>query len=324
MVQYKKRSMKNILRIIIPLVVVVFIFIYYREGWLPVNTNNKASVIFVIDRGTPLQNIIKDLYKQNLIRSEISFYLLTKQKGIDSTLQAGVFRLSQSMSAQEIATALTKGSLDILVTFIEGLRKEEVAQILAEKVAIPSVEFIESAQEGYLFPDTYFISKGATTEMVLLKFKENFDRKYTEEMRQTAIKKNLTDLQVITLASLVEREAKAYPDRVQVASIMLRRLSIGMKLDIDATVQYAVGYQSNTHTWWKKNLTLSDLKINSPYNTYTHAGLPPGPIGNPGLSAIQAVLEATPNTPYLYYISNTKGTQMHYAGTLEEHNENKR
>ena len=160
--------------------------------------------------------------------------------------------------------------------------------------------------------------------MVLLKFKENFDRKYTEEMRQTAIKKNLTDLQVITLASLVEREAKAYPDRVQVASIMLRRLSIGMKLDIDATVQYAVGYQSNTHTWWKKNLTLFDLKINSPYNTRTHAGLPPGPIGNPGLSAIQAVLEATPNTPYLYYISNTKGTQMHYAGTLEEHNENKR
>ena len=316
--------MKNILRIIIPLVVVVFIFIYYREGLLPVNTNNKASVIFVIDRGTPLQNIIKDLYKQNLIRSEISFYLLTKQKGIDSNLQAGVFRLSQSMSAQEIATALTKGSLDILVTFIEGLRKEEVAQILAEKVAIPSVEFIESAQEGYLFPDTYFISKGATTEMVLLKFKENFDRKYTEEMRQTAIKKNLTDLQVITLASLVEREAKAYPDRVQVASIMLRRLSIGMKLDIDATVQYAVGYQSNTHTWWKKNLTLFDLKINSPYNTRTHAGLPPGPIGNPGLSAIQAVLEATPNTPYLYYISNTKGTQMHYAGTLEEHNENKR
>ena len=298
MVQYKKRSMKNILRIIIPLVVVVFIFIYYREGLLPVNTNNKASVIFVIDRGTPLQNIIKDLYKQNLIRSEISFYLLTKQKGIDSNLQAGVFRLSQSMSAQEIATALTKGSLDILVTFIEGLRKEEVAQILAEK--------------------------GATTEMVLLKFKENFDRKYTEEMRQTAIKKNLTDLQVITLASLVEREAKAYPDRVQVASIMLRRLSIGMKLDIDATVQYAVGYQSNTHTWWKKNLTLFDLKINSPYNTRTHAGLPPGPIGNPGLSAIQAVLEATPNTPYLYYISNTKGTQMHYAGTLEEHNENKR
>ena len=316
--------MKNILRIIIPLVVVVFIFIYYREGLLPVNTNNKASVIFVIDRGTPLQNIIKDLYKQNLIRSEISFYLLTKQKGIDSNLQAGVFRLSQSMSAQEIATALTKGSLDILVTFIEGLRKEEVAQILAEKVAIPSVEFIESAQEGYLFPDTYFISKGATTEMVLLKFKENFDRKYTEEMRQTAIKKNLTDLQVITLASLVEREAKAYPDRVQVASLMLRRLSIGMKLDIDATVQYAVGYQSNTHTWWKKNLTLFDLKINSPYNTRTHAGLPPGPIGNPGLSAIQAVLEATPNTPYLYYISNTKGTQMHYAGTLEEHNENKR
>lgn len=312
--------MKNILRIIIPLVVLAFVLIYYREGLLPVNTNNNTPVIFVIDRGTALQTIIKNLYKQNLIRSEIVFYLLTKQKGIDDNLQAGDFRLRQSMSASEIASALTKGSLDIWVTFVEGLRKEEVAQILAEKVAIPSVEFIDQSQEGFLFPDTYLIPKDATVETVLSIFKINFDRKYTDEMKQIAINKKLTDLQVITLASLVEREAKAYPDRVQVASIMLKRLSLGMKLDIDATVQYALGYQSNTHSWWKKNLTLNDLKINSPYNTYTHAGLPPGPIGNPGISAIQAVLEASPNTPYLFYISNTKG--MYFARSYEEHNEN--
>ncbi len=141
-------------------------------------------------------------------------------------------------------------------------------------------------------------------------------------MKNQAKIKGLTDLQVITIASLVEREAKQYPDRIKVASIILKRLSLGMKLDIDATVQYALGYQNNTHTWWKKNLTRADLNIDSPYNTYTHAGLPPGPIGNPGLSAIKSVLEADKNTPYIFYISNLKGTQMHYAATLEEHNQN--
>src|SRR3989344_601151 len=226
------------------------------------------------------------------------------------------------MSASQVAVALTKGSLDVWVTFIEGLRKEEIAQILAEKLSIPTVEFITAAQEGFLFPDTYLIPKDATVETVVLIFKNNFDRKYTNQMKDLAKQKELTDSQVVTLASLVEREAKSYPDRVRVASIMLRRLAMGMKLDIDATVQYALGYQNATHTWWKKNLTRVDLTVDSPYNTYTRAGLPPGPIGNPGLSAINAVLEASSSTPYLFYISNRDGTEMHYASTIKEHNQN--
>ena len=131
--------MKNILRVVIPIVLVFFAFIYFREGLLPVNALNKTSKIFVIERGTPVQTIVKNLYKENLIRNEISFYILIKLKGIGNSLQAGDFRLNQSMSASQVAVALTKGSLDVWVTFIEGLRKEEIAQILAEKLSIPTV-----------------------------------------------------------------------------------------------------------------------------------------------------------------------------------------
>ncbi len=314
--------MKNILRIAIPLIAIVFGLIYYREGLLPVNPSNKTPQIFIIERGTPVQTIIKNLYNENFIRNEIIFYMLIKQKGIDKNLQAGDFRLNRSMSAEEVATTLTKGSLDIWVTILEGLRKEEVAQILAEKLSIPTVEFINSAKEGYLFPDTYLIPRGANTQTVLSIFQNNFDRKYTSEMQRVAKSKGLTDHQVITLASLVEREEKQHTDRVKVASIMLKRIKSDWPLQIDATVQYAIGYQTSAHTWWKRNLTRTDLKVDSPYNTYLNVGIPPGPIGNPSLSSINAVLEATANTPYWYYISNTKGTSMHFATTLEEHNEN--
>jgi len=127
---------------------------------------------------------------------------------------------------------------------------------------------------------------------------------------------------VLTLASLVEREANTEGSMRQVASILVKRWKNGWPLQVDATVQYILGYQEGEKTWWKASLSNQDLAIDSLYNTYKRPGLPPGPICSPGLTAIQAVIGADENTPYWYYISNKDGSQMYYARTLEEHNTN--
>jgi UPF0755 protein len=224
------------------------------------------------------------------------------------------------MNTYEIARALTKGTLDVWITIIEGLRKEEIAQIFSRELAIPESEFIKFAKEGYLFPDTYLIPKEASTDAIISILTKNFNNKYSLELKNQSEQKGLTDNEAITVASIVEREAKFNEDRPLVAGVVLNRLRNGMKLDIDATVQYALGYQSNLKSWWKKDLTREDLEIDSPYNTYKNPGLPPTAICSPGLAAIRSVIDA-PETDYLFYISDKKG-KMHFAKTLEEHNEN--
>ena len=201
------------------------------------------------------------------------------------------------------------------------MRKEEIAQQVSQSLNIPEIEFLKYVREGYLFPDTYLIPKSATAVVVIKIFEDNFNRRFSDELREKARNKGFTVEQVLTLASLVEREARFAEDRPKVASVLLNRLENEMKLDIDATVQYALGYQSEEKSWWKKQLSLEDLAIDSPYNTYKNAGLPPEPIANPGLASIQAVVDADPNTPYLYYISDKSG-HLHFARNLEEHNEN--
>ena len=314
--------MKKIyLLIIFFLIIIIGLFLYYKEGTLPVNKNDKTTKIFVITRGESLSSIAKRLTNEGLIRNKIVFYIVTKKMGLDKKIQAGDFRLSPSMNVYQITKTLTHGTLDIWVTFIEGMRKEEYAQIISKNFNIPETEFIKSAKEGYLFPDTYLIPKEATVGAIIQLLENNFHKKFNEDLKQKARQlKNLTPDQTIIIASLVEREAKFDQDRYLVASVILNRLKVGMKLDIDATIQYALGYQTNEKTWWKKNLTKEDLEIDSPYNTYKNPGLPPTPIANPGLSSIKAVIYA-PKTDYFYYISDKKG-KIHPAKTLEEHNEN--
>ncbi len=300
----------------------IFSYLYYREGTLPVNKTNPQTKIFVIEKGEPLENIARKLVSENLIRNKIVFYLVVKRMGLDKKIQAGDFRLSTTMNVYQIAENLTHGTLDIWVTLIEGLRKEEIAQIIGQSLDIPETEFLKYAKEGYLFPDTYLIPREATAESVVQILKNNYNNKFTIELQQKAKTKGLSPAETVILASLVEREAQLNQDRPLVASVILNRLKLKMKLDIDATVQYALGYQSGEKTWWKKILTLDDLELDSPYNTYRNQGLPPTPICNPGLAAIQAVVNA-PETDYFYYLSDKNGT-MHYAKTLEEHNENVR
>ncbi|KXK08629.1 MAG: putative aminodeoxychorismate lyase [Microgenomates bacterium OLB22] len=307
--------------ILVLLVLVISSFMYLKEGSLPANPADTMSRPFIIRKGAALNTIIRDLSAQGLIRDRIVFYLLVRKMGIQNRIQAGEFRLSPAMSAEEVAVNLTKGSLDVWVTLIEGTRKEEMAQVLSRELGIPEVEFVKKAREGYLFPDTYLIPRDATIDQIIAILQANFDRKFSLELQKKAQAKGLTKDEVVILASLVEREARTQKNRQIVASILRRRLEIGMALQIDATVQYAVGYDAASASWWKPNLTRQDLAISSPYNTYRYPGMPPGPIASPSLSSIQAVIDAS-STPYLYYISDRTGKTMHYAATLEEHNEN--
>jgi UPF0755 protein len=314
--------MKKI-KILSLLIVLVLLGVYfmYTEGSLPVDKNNAGSTIFVINKGEgDLTSVTKRLAAEGLIRNKTVFFAIAFQKGIEKKIQAGEFTLSKHMSAQEIIETITHAATDEWVTIIEGLRKEEVAQKLAEQFSISEIDFIEQAKEGQLFPDTYRIPKTATAEAIIQIMEANFQKKIAEARAEKPFEKR-SDRDVLILASLVEREAKFADDRRLVASIILKRAQHDWPLQIDATIQYGLGYQRKEKTWWKRDLTLDDLKVDNTYNTYVRKGLPPAPICNPGLDSIKAALAADPNTPYWYYVNDKKG-RIRVAKTLEEHNEN--
>ncbi|MFA9289022.1 MAG: endolytic transglycosylase MltG [Weeksellaceae bacterium] len=312
---------KLIILVVILAIIGISSFTVFKEGTLAVDKSDTSAKMFMVKPGEPLDTIINNLASENLIRNRIAFYLVVKQLGIETKIQAGDFRLSPSMDAYTLADNLTRGTLDVWVTIPEGLRKEEIAEIVAKEFDIPETEFNELATEGYLFPDTYLVPKNPTAQQIIDIMGNTFTQRYTPDLQAKARDLGLTDLEVLTLASLVEREAKFDEDRAKIASVMLNRIEEGMPLQIDATVQYALGYQPQEKRWWKSSLTFDDLEIDSPYNTYQNPGLPPGPIGNPGMESIEAVLDADPNTPYLFYVAEPSG-ETHYAETFSEHQKN--
>ena len=293
--------------------------LWWKNGNQAQYPTDKSSQIFVVARGNGVREIANSLKTKGLIKDPIVFFLQTKRLGLDKELEAGDFRLSPSMSLYDIIQNLTHGTLDIWVTIPEGLRTEEITDLLEKDIPSYKSGWRETlaTREGYLFPDTYLIPRDADINLVMSLLTNNFTNKYTAV---NAGNSGLSQKEIVTIASLVEREAKFAQDRPLVASVILNRLNIGMKLDIDATVQYALGYAPEEKKWWKKNLTSGDLKINSPYNTYRNAGLPPTPISNPGLSSILAVTNPS-KTNYLFYISDKSG-HLHFAKTIEEHNAN--
>jgi UPF0755 protein len=301
------------------IVVSVSFYLFYKEGSLPVNKNDTISKMFVVKQGEPLDTIVNSLANESLIRNKIVFYLVVRKPGIERKIQAGEFRLSPNMNANEVANTLTHGTLDIQITLIEGMRKEEMAQVISKALNIPEIEVVRSTKEGYIFPDTYMIPKNATMDVVLTIIKNN--SKFSDVIKTIAKKSKLTEKEVMILASLVEREARQPETREKIAGIILKRYLADWPLDLDATLQYVLGYQSLDKTWWKNSLTDEDKKIDSPYNTYKNKGLPPEPICSPSLSSIEAVLNANPSTPYWYYLTDPQGV-MHYAITLEEHENN--
>ncbi|MFH1602012.1 MAG: endolytic transglycosylase MltG [Candidatus Shapirobacteria bacterium] len=283
-----------------------------------------GSKVFVVKKGEGSGQIGIRLQKENLIRHRYAFWLAVEIYDLNGKLQAGSFRLLPNMSLKQIGLVLTQGRLDQWVTIIEGLRREEIAWILAQKMPISIEDFLVASEgkEGHLFPDTYLVPETASAERVVEILTANFGQK-TEGLWPKAEERGLGQKDVIVLASLVEREAKSDADRRIVAGILIKRLENNWPLQIDATVQYVKAGKecviSQDCRWWPTVIS-EDLSLESAYNTYKNTFLPPGPICNPSLSSLQAVVSYQ-TSDYWFYISDQQG-EIHFSKTLEEHQEN--
>lgn len=318
----KKLAKFLLLLFILGILIAIGGFWYWNNQLSPVDPQNQNTMAFVIQKGESTSQIAQDLKDKGLIKSELMFKVYLKLAKKAGNLEAGDFKLSPSMSVSEIVNQLESGVVDKWVTLIEGWRVEEEAEEIQKVLGLPKADFIKVAKEGHMFPDTYLFNKDVTASDLAARLEDTFDQKYTDDLRSQIRKKGLTEEQGVILASIVEREARTDKVRTEVASILLRRLKKeDMGLNVDAALQYALGYQPDQKSWWKKSLTSEDKKIDSPFNTYKYKGLPPTPICNPSISSLQAVANADVNTPYLYYFHDKDGN-TYYARTLEEHNKN--
>jgi len=321
---------------------VLVFFLWYQAGLSAVNLQTKEKISFPVNKGDSVSEIAIRLKQAGLIRDLTRFKIYVFFSKTAKKIKIGNFDLSASQDIPEIVRILVEGRTDLRITIIEGLRQEQIGELLKDKglpVALTEwqQEIVVNKKEGTLFPDTYFFHAEATQGAILKIIDRNFQKKVTEGLAKEISQSKLTLTEILTLASIVEREARNEVDRKLVAGILLKRWNKGWALEVDATVQYAVATKNlrlnpsaeftlsssevlRTRTknfeWWPKNLTTQDLEINSPYNTYLYSELPPGPICNPGLSPIKAVLSPT-ESPYWFYLNDTNG-EMHYAKTDAE------
>lgn len=318
------KKIKRIIWLIAILLILFFMGRWWWNGQFSAVSSDKTEKVFVVSKGESFNQVADKLKAENLIKSAWAFKLQAKDPKYANKLEPGTFKLSESLSVDQILKVLTSSPLDTWVTLLEGWRVEEMAQKLNSELGIENSEFLKSAEEGYMFPDTYLFPKGYSGAQIAKRLKDTFEERYTPELKAKIKAQGLTEKQGVILASIVEREARSYEVRKMVASILLKRFKIGMGLNVDASIQYALVPKGSENPpaggWWKKQITYEDLKIDSPYNTYIHSGLPPTPICNPSLSSLKAVAEAT-STPYVYYFHDTEGNS-YYAKTLEEHNIN--
>jgi UPF0755 protein len=293
-------------------------FFLWKAELSPADPANKKIVVFTIEK-PGLKDIAARLETAGLIKNRIIFFLYTRLYRFENKIQAGNFNLSPSMTAQEIAQNLTHGSFDIKILIIEGKRATEIAEILKEKIATynPSWAYELVLNEGYLFPETYYISKDASIERIIKQMRNTFDQNFAKIDISNS---KLTKSQIVILASLIEREAITDVEKPIIAGILMNRLNAGIPLQVDATIQYAKGKNLSNGKWWEPVMIEEYKSVVSDYNTYLHAGLPPGPISNPGLEALRAAA-APADTNYLFYLHDKNG-QIHYAKTSSEHGAN--
>ncbi len=301
--------------------------------------DDSTRVVFTIDPGETAATIAPRLQRAGLITDAQLFLWLVRYRGVDVQLEAGDYELRPNMTLDEIVETLQHGRLkDVVVTIPEGKRAEETAALLENKGLLDAEEFTALVQagdfaydflfdrpddgpsslEGFLFPETYRIPIDYDARQVIDIMLAIFGERFDPQMRQLAAEKGMTIHEVVTLASIVEREAVVPEERPLIASVYLNRLDQGMYLQSDPTVQYALGYQDDTGQWWKIPMSLDeDTQFDSPYNTYLYPGLPPGPICNPGLQSLEAVLQPA-DTDYLFFFSRFDGSHA-FAVTYEEH-----
>lgn len=280
--------------------------------------NFPVGSVMEIKSGESLQSITVKLKQDNIIRSEFIFRSLVIAFGGEKKVIAGDYLLTRKEGTFSLARRLVNGKFGIdtvKITIPEGWNIFQIGDYLEKNLVLfNKKEFLELAKskEGYLFPDTYFVSGSMRPTEVIKMLQDNYIKKITL-LEKEILASGHTEKEIITMASILEGEALP-KDRNVVAGILWKRLEIGMPLQVDATFSYING--KNTY-----ELTSDDLKIDSLYNTYKYKGLPPGPINNPGLEAIKSALNPI-KTKYLYFLTEKDGT-IHYAKTFEEHKKNK-
>ena len=298
-------------------------------------------VTFEIALGESIPSITGRLWDAGLISDPGAFRAYLQYTGMDTSLQAGEYSLSAGMTPVEIAHALqTTPSGAAGLTILAGWRIEEVAAALPTTgLEITSDEFLQAAliqpqgytfsgqipfatTEGFLMPGTYELERQVTANQLIATILANFEASVSSDLRAGFDQQGLSLYQAVTLASIIEREAIVDDEMPLIASVFYNRLAIGERLAADPTVQYAIGYNQSQGLWWTNPLSLQDLEYNSPYNTYVYTGLPPGPICNPGLTALSAVAFPA-ETPYYYFRAACDGSGQHlFARTFAEHLEN--
>jgi UPF0755 protein len=283
---------------------------------------------FVVPPGATFHEVAATLHRAGLIDSETVFDLYARYRHLDRNVQAGAYQIDRSRNMIQILQILQSAvPAEIFITIPEGYTIAKTATLLDKGGLIKGSDYTTLARqgqftydflkgrtdgtslEGFLFPDTYLIPRTGTAKQLITEQLDAFNRNWNDARKALAAQRKLNAPQITTIASLIEREAKFDEDRPFVASVIYNRLAQGWPLQIDATVLYAKGV-------WQATVTTDDRKVDSPYNTYLHTGLPPGPIANPGTKAIDAALQPA-QTAYMFYLSDPQG-HNHYARTNDE------
>lgn len=304
-------------------------------------SDDPTSITFIIEPGETAIGIGERLQEQGLITDATLFRRFLQYNGLDASLEAGEYQLRRNMTMREITESLQHSRMvEVAITIPEGWRAEQVADLLTAENIMDGSVFLAAVRqgdvidhpmladrpaganlEGYLFPETYRLPAQATPEDLLTRMLDTMQARLPIGWESMAAAQGLSLYEVLTLASIVEREAVVPAERPTIASVYLNRLKEGMYLQADPTVQYAMGYQTETGQWWKTPVTLEEYEnVNSPYNTYLYPDLPPGPIASPGASSIAAVLQPA-QTTYLFFLGRGDGSHI-FANTFEEHEQN--
>lgn len=322
----------------IAFVLIIFIPVFYYV-YIPVYAGN-TPISVVIEDGQNSGAIASLLKERGLIRSELAFRAFVKLSGEESSLKAGKYNFSGRLDVSEITFILVNGlaeSEDIRLLVSEGFNVWEIDRRLVKLGLIKEGEFSSEYydEEGYLFPDTYRINRKAEGPEFIIELRQRMDDNFKNKTSE--ILGDLTPIErekIIIIASILEKEARTEKDMKLVSGVIYKRMELGMLLQVDATVTYGACYRQFSSQVKDPGSKIQncdvtfqgparEIKIDGPYNSYTRSGLPPGPISNPGLKAINAAMNPTKSN-YLYYLSTRDGSQMIYSKTPGEHAANRR
>ena len=292
-----------------------------------------APEVFVeIAPGTSIREIGRQLVEARVVRDERTFQIAFWRGGSDRPLLAGEYRFAEPASALDVVDMLARGQVHLhTITFPEGLTRTEMAELFGRSSFGTTGDFLAASEhadliadldpeaadlEGYLFPDTYALPRGATADDLVGAMLAQFHRVFDDDLQRRAAAREMTVREVVTLASLVQKETGLDEERPMVAAVYHNRLARRMPLQCDPTVIYALRLAGV----YDGNLTRDNLTFDSPYNTYVRPGLPPGPIAAPGAADLRAAL-APADVSYVYFVSRNDGSHV-FADTLREHNRN--